>query len=361
MSGGRKKYWFGLGLSVVLLTLFVTTLDMGELLKALGDANYVFVAPAVALYLVSILFRTLRWQALLRHMRRVSVTRLYPVVVVGYMANNLLPMRLGELVRSYYVSEREGVSKTSALVTIVIERLLDALTLLFFISVIAVFVPLVGLAEAFGERSGVFWPLLVAALTLPFLGTFTVLLLVASAPVKATTIATALTKPLPDALELRLLQMFRMFLDGLKTLASPFELVRLFLMSMPIWLFEAGLFFLIGYSFGLDKLYESPLEMAVAMVLVTAIANIGSSVPAAPGGVGLFEIVARETLVLLPLAAVDRSLAGGYVAVVHGALLLPMIVLGQIFLWAQNLSLGGLSRAGRDARIVAPGIEGDES
>ena len=335
----------------------MTTLDAGELLESLGSANYVFVAPAVGLYLVSILFRTLRWQALLRHIRQVSISRLYITVVIGYMANNLLPMRLGELVRSYYLSEREGVSKTSALVTIVVERLLDALTLLFFISIIGIFVPLVGLAEAFGERSGVFWPFLVAALALPFLGTFTLLLLIASVPTRATTIATALSKPLPRMLQFQLLRMFRMFLDGLKSLARPTNLVGLFLMSMPIWLFEAGLFFLIGYSFHLDKLYDSPLEMAVTMVLVTAIANIGSSVPAAPGGIGLFEIIARETLVLLPFASIDRSLAGGYVAVVHTALLLPMIVLGQVFLWTQNLSLSSLSRANQTKRVPPSGIE----
>ena len=82
-------------------------------------------------------------------------------------------------------------------------------------------------------------------------------------------------------------------------------------------------------------------------MLVTAIANIGSSIPAAPGGLGLFELVARETLVLLPLAAVDRAAAGAYVAVVHAALLMPMIVMGQAFLWVQHVSLGSLSLAGR--------------
>ena len=78
------------------------------------------------------------------------------------------------------------------------------------------------------------------------------------------------------------------------------------------------------------------------MVLVMSIANLGSSVPSAPGGIGLFELVARETLVLIPLAVVDRSIAGAYVTVVHVALLLPMIILGQLFLWTQHLSLGAL-------------------
>ena len=346
MNGG-KKFWIGLGVSVVLLALFFLTLDIGRLFEALAGANYLFLAPAVGLYMVSVLYRTLRWQRLLRPMRPVQLVRLYPVVVIGYMANNLLPMRLGELVRSYYVGEREGISKTSALATIVIERLLDALTLLLFVVVIAVFAPVTGLAQAFRESHGAAWLLAGAALAVIFVAAFGSLLLVAFAPSTARGLAMALVTPMPGRFGSRLRHLFDMFLDGIQTLSSPGEILVLFLLSAPIWLFEAGLFFLIGYSFGLHEVYPSLGQMAVAVVLVTAIANIGSSIPAAPGGIGLFELVARETLVLLPLATVDPDLAGAYVLVVHAALLMPMIILGQIFLWTQHISLRSLSRAGR--------------
>ena len=355
LHGGSGKFWVGLGISGVLLALFFVTLDPARLLDALADANYLYVVPAVGLYLVSILFRTLRWRTLLGHMRVVPVPRLYPVVVIGYMANNLLPMRLGELVRSYYVGEREGISKASALITIIIERLLDALTLLMFISAIALFVPIVALAEGFGERSGVYWPLLVAGLSLPFVVAFGALLFVAFRPGAARAIVSPFLRPLPEGAEGRVRELIDLFLEGLHSLRSSRTVAALFLLSIPIWLFEAGLFYLIGLGFGLDEIYDGPLEMAIAVVLVTAIANIGSSVPAAPGGLGLFELIARETLVLLPLAAVDRSLAGAYVAVVHAALLLPMIVLGQVFLWAQQASLTALFRGGRQVEESSRG------
>ena len=283
----NNKYWIGLGISVVLLALFLLTLDLGGMLKALAEANYLFVAPAVGLYLVSLLFRSLRWQTLLRHMRLIKVTRLYPAVIVGYMANNLLPMRMGELVRSYYVGEREGISKTSALATIFIERLLDALTLLLFIAAMAVFVPLVGLAEAFGDRSGIAWPILVAATTLPFILAFGALLFIAFAPSRARAATTAVLSPLPMNLQARLSDIVDMLLQGIEPLRSPKTIGVLFLLSLPIWLFESALFLLIGYSFDLQEVHDSLWELAVTVVLVTAIANIGSSVPAAPGGLGL--------------------------------------------------------------------------
>ena len=128
---------------------------------------------------------------------------------------------------------------------------------------------------------------------------------------------------------------------------SPRTLALLMLLSIPIWLFESALFFFVGFSFGLDDVYDNLGDMAVANVIVTAISNLGSSVPAAPGGIGLFELVARETLVALPLGPVDRSVAAGFATVVHASLLLPMILLGQAFLWAGHVSFRNLSRAGQ--------------
>lgn len=348
MNGG-KKLWVGFGLSALFLALFLFTLDLEHLLNALADANYWYVIPGIALYLVAVGFRTLRWQWLLRHIKPIPVARLFPVVVVGYMANNLLPMRLGELVRSYYVGEREQVSRTSALVTIFIERLLDALTLLLFICTIAIFVSLDTVIEVLAAELSIPWPLLIAAGSLPFVIGFGGLMLIAFAPGSARSLARLLIRPLPARFEETAMHIVDMFLQGVESLRKPTDILVLFLMSLPIWIFEAGLFYMIGFSFGLHHLYDSQLEMIVAMVLVTAIANIGSSIPAAPGGVGLFEIIGTYTLVWLPLAAVDKEVAGAYIAVVHACLLIPMIGLGQVFLWAQHVSLRNLTRVGKQA------------
>ena len=364
---GSRQFWIGIGVSVLLLVLFLVTVDLERMFDALADADYIFVLPGLALYLISVLFRTLRWQLLLRHMKPISLRRLYPVVVVGYMANNLLPMRLGELVRSYYLGEREGVSRTSALVTIFIERVLDALTLLFYIFVIALFFPLAGLAEAFGDRFNMPWPLLVVAFSLPFIVTFGMLMLFAFYPVRTRAGIVTLMRPVPSRFQEKLRHLIDMVLNGLVPLRSPGTLALLFLFSIPIWLFEAGLFFFIGFSFDLNNVYDNLGDLAVASVLVTSVANIVSSIPAAPGGIGIFEIAARETLVWLPMASVERAVAGGFAAVVHFILLVSMILLGQVFLWAGHISLRNLSRAGRGTSAeegpenqmqsrVAPGV-----
>ena len=340
------KFWIGLALSVLLVALFFATVDVGHMMDALSSANYLYVAPAVGLYLVGVVFRTMRWQALLRHIKQVSNRRLFPVVVIGYMANNLLPMRLGEVVRSYYLGERENVSKSSALATIFIERVFDALTLLLFVAVVALFVPVSGVAVGFGALSGVAPTLLAAVLVLPFVAAFVVMLLFSRLPDRTRALAVAMMKPLPSRFPReRAVHIIDYFLAGFAPLSSMRMIGLLFALSVPVWVFELGLFYLIGFSFGFHEIYDNLWHLAAAMALVTALANIGSSIPSSPGGIGLFELIARETLVLLPLAAVDRSDAAAFAAVSHFALLLPMIILGQVFLWAGNLSLRRLARA----------------
>ena len=80
-------------------------------------------------------------------------------------------------------------------------------------------------------------------------------------------------------------------------------------------------------------------DLSIASILVTAIANIGSSIPSTPGGIGLFEILTRETLVFLPMASIDRSIAAGFATVSHALLLLPPIFLGQLFLWYKHIRI----------------------
>ena len=344
MLHGNRKYWIGIGASIILLALFLFTVDIRRMLDSLGGANYWYIIPSVGMYLVSVYFRSMRWNVMLRHLKPVSARRLFPVVVVGYMANNLLPMRLGELVRSYYLSEREGVSTASALVTVFVERIFDALALLFFIAVITPFVPIAGLAQDFSEILGIPAGLLTLGLTLPFIGAFLVLALLSAYPDQVRAIALRLLGRLPDRITSITDRLMMRILDGIAPLRDPRTLAALFGLSLPIWLAEVAVFWIMGYSFGIDQYHDGPVRMAVNMVLTTAITNIGGSIPAAPGGLGLFEIIAREVLVLGPLASVDRSVAGGYVVALHAVILLPVIVLGQVFLWMNQLSLRRLSR-----------------
>ena len=344
-----------LGISLGFLALFFTTVDFKQLFSALIDANYLYVVPGIAFYLVGVGFRTLRWQFLLNPLRKSSLIRLYPVVVVGYMANNLLPFRLGELVRSYYLGEREGISKSAGLATILVERVFDGLVLLFFLAGIALFLPLGGLIQGLGTSSGVPWEILSIVFSLAFFVILSALVLMAFYPPRLKRVVGSIASHMPGGLGQRLEELVELFITGLSVLKSPRNLGFLFVLSLPVWLFESVLFFLVGFSFDLNDRFAGLWQMGVAALLVTAIANLGASLPSSPGGIGLFELFARETLVLLPIAAIDRAVAGAYALTVHAALLIPIILLGQAFLLVSHTSLKKLASGGdADPSEVSP-------
>ena len=141
------NFIFGLLVSIVLMTIFFVTLDINSLVSTFKTVNYWLIIPSICSYLISVFFRSLRWKYLLIHLKDIKINILYIVVVIGYMANSLLPMRMGELVRSYYLSNESNISKSSTLATILVERVLDAVTLLLFIGVGAIFVPMSGISS----------------------------------------------------------------------------------------------------------------------------------------------------------------------------------------------------------------------
>ena len=152
-----------------------------------------------------------------------------------------------------------------------------------------------------------------------------------------------LTSKLPLRVGKLASELVALFIYGLSTLKNPKQLPILVLLSIPIWLFEAMLFFLIFFSFGFQELFDGIWQMLLVAVLITSIANIGASLPSSPGGIGLFELFARESLVILSIVGLNRADAGAYALTVHAALLIPVILLGQIFLITGNTSLKGLA------------------
>ncbi|MDQ6602195.1 MAG: flippase-like domain-containing protein, partial [Chloroflexota bacterium] len=116
------KFWIGIAISVVFLYLALRGQDFGALWRAMREASYVWLIPAIGCYFVGVVIRTYRWHILLRSTANIPMRRLWPVIVIGYMANNILPLRAGELVRTYVLSEREKVSRSATLATIVVER-----------------------------------------------------------------------------------------------------------------------------------------------------------------------------------------------------------------------------------------------
>lgn len=329
--------------SLIFLGLLFWRIDLRDTLEAFKLANYWYLVPAVGSYFVSLAFRTLRWRVMLRPLQTVSFRRLFPVVSVGYMANNLLPVRLGELVRSYYLGRREGVSKSSALATIVVERVLDGLVLLLFLVVVSAFLPLAGLVRDLATDAGIPRFALLVATTVPFGLVMGLLFVAAHRPAWPMRLLAAGVRVLPSGIAAKLLGIAGLFLGGLAFLREPRHLGGVVLISLPVWLGEAAVAYMVGVGFGLSGVLGGAGAMAAVMLAVTAIANLATALPSSQGGIGPFEFFATATLVVL---GVGREVATAYAVVLHVSLLAPVTAVGLAYLWVGKDSLVQMVRLG---------------
>ena len=340
MNFRNWRLWLGIAVSALFLVFLVWTIEFQELIRALKEANYLYLAPAVIIYFVGIYFRAARWRYILSPLHQVSSRRLYPVVVMGYAANNVLPARAGELVRAYYMAQRERFSGSAALATIGVERIYDGLTL-FVISVIAtLFLLLLGAFGNVGEvyrNTGIALAVVAGAILIAGLVTVTV---VATNPHTMSVIDRILAL-FPERIRPRLRNLTLNFIQGLSILSSPRQHGMVFLLSIPVWLAEIAVYLTVAYSFGLQDYLGSHLNLALAIVLVTATSNLSTAVPVTIGGIGPFELIAQQTLTILGVGA---AVAASYALVVHlVALWLPVNLAGLAFMWRENLSLSQMA------------------
>jgi glycosyltransferase 2 family protein len=319
----NPRFWIGLAISAVFLYLAFRGQDFGEIERALRQANYWYVIPAIGLYFVGVYLRAFRWAWVMRGALPVNTPALFSVVVIGYMANNILPLRAGELVRSYVLSTRTGMRKTSILATIAVERLFDGLTMLLFILFASIFIGLTDQLEAVTFIAGGIFGILIL-----------ILLFLTTRPARMLLISVLLPR-LPTMIRDRAERMIESVFTGLSVLRRRNDLIVVGGVSVIAWLFEASMYLVIAIGFG--------LEVGIAAILlVTAVANLATLIPSSPGYVGPFE--AGVLLALVGAIGIQREVALSFAIVVHAALYLPITIWGLIYWWRESLTWRDIHR-----------------
>lgn len=329
-----QRIRIGLGVLVSIFFLFFAARlvgDIGAAVSTLERANYWFLIPALAIYFVGVWLRAARWRVLLRPVAPLRVTQLFPIVVIGYMANDVLPARLGELVRAYVLGEQEGVPKATTLATIVVERMFDGVALLLCAGMVALTVPI---------DAQVAQVIRVAAFL--FVGALAILFILGSVPNRTMQLVQWVEMRVSPARG-RLSPIVGRFLQGLDVLKDGQLAGQALAYSLGAWLCESAMYAVLAQGFRLQLGWP-------AYLLTTALANLGAMVPAAPGYVGTFDAAA---LLSLRLFGADPGPAGGFVLVLHLALLGPVTLLGFYYLWRTNLSLRSLGRRAAAVRHSA--------
>ncbi|MFL5759442.1 MAG: lysylphosphatidylglycerol synthase transmembrane domain-containing protein [Thermomicrobiales bacterium] len=317
------RIWVGFLISVGFLYFAFRGQDFGKIRDSLAHANYWYLLPAIGLYFLGVYVRAFRWSVLLRPVKTLHAREVFPVTVVGFMANNILPLRTGEIVRAYVINRRYNVSKTASLATIAVERLFDGLTMLAFMLAAATVVSFTSeLKHLVIIAFIVFAGILIGLSILTFGGNFRDRLMQIA------------LGPLPTPVADRVERMAESFLSGLGVLTRKGDLALVASASAIAWLLEASMYWTIARGFG-DPLAE---KMGVAAsLLTTGVANLATLIPSSPGYVGPFE--AGVVLVVNGALGIDKSLALSYAVVVHAALYFPITLWGLIEWSRMHISL----------------------
>jgi hypothetical protein len=314
----NKRFWIGAVISIALLALFLFQVDFSEMGRELSKANYLYLLPGIAIYLLGVFFRAVRWRYLLKPLGNFSVFRMFSLILIGMLVNNVIPARLGIVVRAVILGEKEKISKMAVGGTMVVEQVFDGIMLLFFVAIASFFVPLNG------------WLGQIVYITAALFLTLIALCLVFASSSKAAQKGLSLVlRVLPKKWHEKAGEWFIRLIDGLGVMRSPRKLFVVFIMSALVWLCESGLFYMVGFSFDLHQPFY-------VYMLATAVANLAWVLLMTQGGLGSFDLACQKSLELFNVGA---AAAASYAIVVHALILLITIPLGLIFLWVENLSL----------------------
>lgn len=323
----------GVLISAVFLWLALRGLHLPDVWSTLREADYGWLIPSVAIYFLAVWARTWRWDYLLRPMKQIPLRRLFPVVVIGYMGNNVYPFRAGELLRSFVLRREEGISMSSSLATIVVERVFDGLVMLLFVFVALPFAPL--------PNDGI--RLIVIAGSAVFLGALIVFFAVAAVPQRFMQLTGWFTERwLPERFRAPVNDFAGRFISGLTALRSGRGLMMIFLTSVVIWLLETVKYWFVMHAFDFTVSF-------FALMLMNGIVNLATTLPSAPGYIGTFD---GPGIAVLSLYGVDPAIATAYTLTLHAALWLPITLLGAYYMIRAELNWGDIGRAlevGQDA------------
>lgn len=332
-----------LALTVGLLAYFLRGADLASVWTITRQANWLLLLGAIGITLVSYTLRALRWQYLLAPIGETHFSVAFRMTVIGFAASFLLPARAGEVLRPYLLARREHLPATAAFATIIVERLLDLVTVLLLFGVFLVLVPPASLPADPTVFSDVKMGGLIAAAAA--LAGLVVLAVLAGHPERIGRAALGIERVLPQRLAHLVARLVQSFAQGLAVLRQPGRLAVSLLLSFPLWCSIAAGIFVTSRAFDITFSY-------VGSFLVMTLLVVGVAAPT-PGAVGGFH--AMYKLAVMTFFGVGENRAVGAAIVLHAISFVPITLLGLIFMAREGLTFGRVrSIAASDAEPALP-------
>lgn len=316
----KQKIFGAIGILITIICLWYALrgIHFADITDIIKGVNYWW-TPGIVLSLIAAIFvRAWRWKIMLEPIQHVKISDAYSATMIGFMANNVLPLRLGEVVRAYALGKSSGVSKSLAFATIVVERAFDLMALLLFLA-------LLNFQHDFSPSFQMLGYIALAACL--FLVTLMVL------ATKRRPLAVRLIRLifgwLPEGIRDRVFAIFDQFLDGFSVVSRSHHVLIVAAMSIFLWLLMAlGAYFCI-LTFRLTIPYT-------ASMVLTVVGALGVMIPSGPGFVGTFEVAAKYALMLF---SVPDTTAVSFALLFHAIQFVAVTLLGFYHLFRAKISL----------------------
>lgn len=319
----------GAALAVLCLYFAFRGIDFRELGRTLAQAEYGWIVPAMLAVLASMIFRTFRWRCLLLPAKRIGYMDLFSALNICFMANNFLPARSGEFIRSVLIGKKHGVNISTVLATVVLERIFDALC------VMALFLILL-FSYTVDEKLKRIGTVLVVAY-------FCLLAVLLIARICSQSVQRGLHRFLSkfsSSFAHKMCNLVDSFLQGLNALRDWKQVALIIMHSVFVWIMILLTYYFLCLAFGISM----PPIGYVFLVCALAIAVMAPI----PGYVGSFHAAYKASLEVFGSPA---NMALGCAIVAHGSQYVFISVLGVLCLWREGVSFRSLKAEEREAEM----------
>lgn len=320
MDKNKLQTLLGLIVSLICLYYAFNGIKFKELYDSIFQLNIGLLLALYPLLAINYIIFSLRWQFILKPLKNISFKTVFSIMMIGYVCNNLLPARIGELVRVYFLGKKESLKKSSILASILIERLADVYALLLFLILALLYSPFnTNWAHMIGYT-------ITGGLTFITLILFSMM----KWQERYLTLIRFLFKNNSEHIE----SIFISFTQPLHQLKNIKFLLMLICYSILAWCINALL------TFCFFKLFSFDIPI-YGTLFVLAVTQLGTIVPSSPGYIGTTQVLWQISLGVFAISKVNALSAS---LIFHGFWYIPITIIGLYFLAKEGSSIYQLNQ-----------------
>lgn len=323
----KKKLAIGIFISVGALYWAFKDIQFSDLFESLKSSDYRYFVLAAVFAMIVYAIRAVRWKYLLILQKNIPLPSVFSATCIGFFGNNVLPFRAGEFLRAYVIGKNENISASAVLATVLVERIIDVLTLLFIAVVALLTFPLPDNPE-FDTIKKMGMLLLIIET-----GVITFCILLVTKKDFTLRLTDKILNLMPQKIQQTGKKIITSFLEGLEIIKAMQHFFILISTSFAIWIAACAQIFLMILAFDANLALGT---MVVASVVVMVMISFALTLPAAPGFVGTFHFAAISGLTIF---SVNPGIASAFAVSLHLVSYIPITLTGFYYFMQENIKL----------------------